>query len=220
MPPSLSDYRLFLLDLDDTLYLERDYVLSGLRAVAKPLSQGMVPENEVLAWLKQRFLTVGRESIFDVCLDYFNLPRSPEFIRSLVNIYREHEPIIDLLPGADELLKRLSEIGNVVIVTDGLPSMQAKKCRALGLIGRVDRIVYCWAENAPKPSPAAIMPVLSTFQGTPVFIGDNPRHDMCMASQAAIPAIRVRQGRFRHLGTGHYSTILEVDAVGDLLGFI
>lgn len=216
----LSDYQVFCVDLDDTLYLERDYVLSGLSAVARYLAEEGQPASVLENWLHERFLDVGREHIFDDCLAAFNMPGSRAHIDTLVGVYRNHKPTFQFLPGVRVLLDRLSKIGRIVIVTDGLPSMQEKKCHALELTRWADRIVYCWAEQAPKPDPASLAPVLRAYSGEAVFIGDNPRHDLCMAQQLGIDAIRVRQGRFALLPSQPWVAQLEVHAISQLIDYL
>lgn len=213
----LNDYRLFLVDLDDTLYLERDYVLSGLSAVADALAREPVEAQTIGNWLHQRFLTQGRERILDACLSEFGIPHSAEQIEHLVRIYREHDPDISLLPGAAELLAALTSIGDIVIVTDGLPSMQARKCRALGLAQWAVQTVYCWSLDAPKPDPEAVSPLLGHYDGPALLIGDNPRHDLCLADRAGIDAVRIRQGRFADEPSHPWSPVLEVESLSDLL---
>lgn len=216
----LRDYQTFFVDLDDTLYLERDYVLSGLSAVARYLAQDGLSFTVLENWLHRRFLKVGREHIFDRCLAAFDLPCSAKQIETLVSVYRDHEPQLQFLPGAREVLMRLSKIGQVIIVTDGLPSMQAKKCRSLNLARWADSILYCWEYQAPKPSPVALEPLVRCSAGSSLLIGDNPRHDLCMAEKLQIDAIRVRQGRFAKIPSMPWTAQLEVDSIAELLDYL
>ena len=213
----LSDYRLFLVDLDDTLYLERDYVLSGLTAVADELARDASEAETIGAWLHHRFLTVGRDRILDQCLSALGRPQSSDLIEHLVGIYRGHDPTIALLPGATDLLKSLASMGSVVIVTDGLPSMQARKCHALGVAQWAVQTVYCWSQQAPKPDTASVLPLLGHYDGPVLMIGDNPGHDLCMADRLGVDAVRLRQGRFAAEPSSPWTPVLEAASPAELV---
>ena len=80
-------------DLDDTLYLERDYVKSGFRAVAETAVQGSgVGAAEAFDFLWDGFLEGSRGSSFDALLErYPELAQNVEVV-ALVKRYREHAP--------------------------------------------------------------------------------------------------------------------------------
>ncbi len=188
------------LDLDDTLYLERDYVLSGFRAVADHLAAQFAQEPEPLFKAMEEILDrEGRGRIFDRVLDQFGISTDQQPVADLVDLYRGHRPRIACFPGVDTLLAHLRTRLALAVVTDGLPAVQRAKVAALGLEAQVDVISYCWAVDAPKPEiggyVAALDALGASAQGCAV-VGDNPAHDGVAARQLGVPFIRVMQGRF------------------------
>jgi putative hydrolase of the HAD superfamily len=77
-------------DLDDTLYLERDYVHSGFRALAE--------------WAKT---SLGVPDFADRAF-WLNVELKPEpgIVAHMVNLYRCRSPEIELLPDAVQCLSK------------------------------------------------------------------------------------------------------------------
>lgn len=191
----------FLIDLDDTLYAEVDYVDSGYRAIA-PLIAGAngLDAAQVLALLRYEFRKYGRTGAFDRL--YKALKITAPAVPDLVAAYRTHAPDIAFYPDADEALARLTTIAPVAIVTDGDGGMQRAKVKALGLESRVNAVVYCWDHHAPKPATQGYLHAASLLGVDPahaVVVGDDPFHDMIAARALGAEAIRVRTGRLADL---------------------
>jgi len=212
----LDRYRLFLVDMDDTLFEERDFVLSGFHAAAAFMARWAIDPEEAEAALCRRFAEAGRARIFDHVLRCFLGNADPGMVQELVRVYREHTPRIALYQGVPDRLRRLRRHGRVVIVTDGLPSVQARKVAALGLERLADRVVYCWAKNAPKPDPRAVAGIVT--QGTPdaVLIGDDPDRDLALAAALGIDAIRVRTGRFTDKPNAPWQPCADVESFASI----
>ncbi len=147
-------------DLDDTLFLERDYVSSGFRAIARQLAaetSRKAPEWEVeLHRLASDPHHQGR--VFDELLK-----RDPEVLKTctvtaLVAGYRSHIPEIDLLPGARDLLGELTEAKlRLGLITDGPASSQKAKLKALGLNEFLSPLIVTdeWGPQFSKPHERA-----------------------------------------------------------------
>src|SRR5919202_6015614 len=94
-----------VLDLDDTLYLEAEFVRSGFHAVDAWLSRelrlnGFAAE----AW---RLFEGGRRGdIFDAALRTLGAPAGAGLVRELVGVYRGHTPAIELAPDAVRVFAR------------------------------------------------------------------------------------------------------------------
>ena len=90
---------LLLIDLDDTIYLERDYVLSVYRSIASLLT----PEhaNEAYQYLEYEFFKYGRRGLLDRWRKVYQLPLE---LNELIDIYRSTTPTITLDPDTLRLM--------------------------------------------------------------------------------------------------------------------
>lgn len=174
--------RVIVFDLDDTLYLERDYVRSGLRAVGRWASTalGMDGLGEVM---RARFEAGARSHIFDDSLQEMGLTPSPPIIARMLATYRQHRPDICLAPDAERFLARRDGRTGFAVITDGFLDAQRRKIRALGLYGRGIHLGICtdkWGRECWKPNPRAFEHVEQIFGrlgGSLTYVADNPSKD-------------------------------------------
>jgi putative hydrolase of the HAD superfamily len=178
MPGRNQPIRAVVFDLDDTLFLERQYVRSGLAAVAKHLRRRLGRKERFERWMWRRFCAGRREGMFDALYEHFGLgpsliaandaamaPAPP--IAKLVELYRRHRPAIRPARGVEALLKELRRRGFLLgLLSDGYQPAQRLKLEALGLARYFDAIVFTedLGRKAWKPSPrgfAAIRTQLS-----------------------------------------------------------
>jgi putative hydrolase of the HAD superfamily len=197
--------RALIIDLDDTLYDERDYVLSGFRAVAAEIARRF-PEADaphLFAEMVAELDAHGRGLVFDRALASAGLAADKPLVQALVETYRGHRPQIALWPGVAETLADLSRDHRLAVVTDGLPLMQRRKVEALAVEPLVDEVIYCWEHGSPKPDPTCYIEALRRLDARSedaVVIGDNPGHDMAAAQAIGCRSIRVLTGRRADLG--------------------
>jgi putative hydrolase of the HAD superfamily len=189
------DRRAIVFDLDDTLYPYRRFVTSGFVAVAAHLERtcGL---NARLAFAAltsaSRGLWRGRE--LQVCLEQYELP--PTLLPDLIDVFRHHEPRLRMPPVAADVLGQFRARGwRVGILTNGQPSIQARKVAALELGPRVDEVVYAAAcgNGAGKPDPepfAVIVDRLAVPVERTVFVGNDERCDVGGAERAGMLTIR------------------------------
>ena len=103
----VTELRAVLFDLDDTLYPESEFVLSGFRAVARwGRDRFGFSEEASYNRLREMFYNGIRGRTFDLWLEELGLTDT-KFINSAVKIYREHIPVIHPFPGVLELLRNL-----------------------------------------------------------------------------------------------------------------
>jgi putative hydrolase of the HAD superfamily len=187
-------------DLDDTLFEEKDFVLSGFAAVAADIAKTVATKKQfVFNYLLEQFYKKGRGKIFNAALRQFGLIDTPDEITRLVQLYRQHPADITFYPGVKSLLKRLHKNFYLAVVTDGATETQANKVRALGLQGLADYIVYCWEIGAPKPDAKGYAMTLDYFNmpaNHTMIIGDHPINDIAAAKELGAWTIRVHTGRF------------------------
>lgn len=166
-------------DMDDTLYLERDFCLSGYRAVgdAARSEYGIYGLEDAA---RDLFLGGERSRIFDRALATIGHAADPDMVRRFVSIYRNHAPRIALAPDARSYLERMDGPGG--LITDGPAATQGTKVAALGLTRWLDPVLLTGAmgPGAGKPSPVAYAEV-ERLTGRPaedlIYVADNPTKD-------------------------------------------
>lgn len=172
---------LIVFDLDDTLYLERDFARSGFAVAGAWLQEraGIAGLGEVCRGLFDAGL---RGRIFDEALARLGVAPDPALLEQLISIYRSHEPDIALAADAARYLDGRDSRVPSALITDGPAATQQAKVRALGLDERLGCIV-CTGALGPgrsKPHPEAFERVeaWAAPYGLPlVYVADNPLKD-------------------------------------------
>lgn len=204
-----------LLDLDDTLYPERDFARGGFQAAAAVLAERLRRNsNELFELLWRQFESGQRGSIFDSVLSDMDLPRDAALIDELVRAYRSHEPQLKLFADAERLLPMIWPRYGLGLLTDGPADVQRRKVKALGLQFRVEAIVYSddFGREHWKPSPIPYLELLRKLHVDPshaVYVGDNPKKDFIGARRLGLQTVRIRRPDTEH---GHVEPLLGFEA--------
>lgn len=192
-----------VLDLDDTLYLEQDYVKSGFYTVDHWLQK----EYQIYgffdhAW--QMFTNGSDNKIFDKCFEKLNINQNT--LPSALKIYREHYPNIELQDDARKFLELAYIHHSLYLITDGRSLSQRNKIHALNISHYFKKIFITgdWGENFYKPHPRAYIETMN-FANEPgpefIYIADNPKKDFITPfSLLWKPSIRIRRN-----GSIHYN---------------
>ena len=193
----LEAVRCVVFDIDDTLYLERDYVRSGFDAVGTWVAKNLGFEQfSERAW--RAFLDGTRQTIFNRVLTDAGVEIADDLIGQLVTVYRSHEPDIELLPDAQSCLAAVVGFRATAAISDGPLESQRAKARALGLNSRLDHVVLT-AELGPgagKPSTKAfeIIEQRSGYRGSQcVYLADNPNKDFIGPAALGWHNVRIRR---------------------------
>jgi len=185
-------------DLDDTLYPERSYVLSGFRAVAAWMAgQENIPEEEGYAELCALYESGVRGSTFNQWLSARQC-LSDALLQRLVQVYRDHDPDLQPFAAVPPLLDRLKGSCKLGLISDGYLTVQRRKLAGLGLGHYFDAVVFSdtWGREAWKPSQRPFQEALRVLQSAPeqtVYIGDNPLKDFYGARASGWSTIWLRQ---------------------------
>lgn len=169
----------FVFDLDDTLYLERDFACSGFAAVGRHLRDELGLDG-FAARCESLLLSGVRGTIFDRALRELGRDSDAVLVKRLVEIYRSHMPQIALAPDAEACLSRLH--GRLALITDGPARTQRAKIAALGLEPRIGLIITtgAWPGDFGKPHPRAFQDVMA-WSGQPAhahtYVADNAAKD-------------------------------------------
>ncbi len=169
-------------DLDDTLYPERQFAISGFRACEQWLEQnhgvtGVVDD-------MTRLLDAGHmRSLFEITLEKSIGPYDEAQIKAFIDVYRLHPPEIALYDDAHHALDHFESLGPIGLITDGQEEVQSSKVRALGLEPRFAHIIYTHAlggRQFSKPHPGSferMEAALGEAGDRFVYVGDNPAKD-------------------------------------------
>ena len=172
-----------IFDLDDTLYPERQYALSGFRAAARWARETLqAPDlyDDLVTHLDEGHL--GR--VFKMALEKHVPDHSPDDLTGFVNAYRRNEPELelDLFSDARWALDHYGGIARLGLITDGDLNSQQRKVSVLGIADRFSQIVYTGAfgPGFRKPHPRGFDEIQDALGGHAqdfVYVGDNPGRD-------------------------------------------
>jgi putative hydrolase of the HAD superfamily len=170
----MADYKqtVLVLDLDDTLYQEADYQVSGLREICASIESlyGKTIVDSLMCCKDQ-----GESDLLAAACRLANLPLAVK--ESMLWIYRNHVPSIFLDDTVKALLIDFQQMFHaVVVLTDGRSIGQRQKLKALGL-GHLP--VYISEEyHSEKPALLRFQLIMRDFPVTRfVYVGDNPQKD-------------------------------------------
>ena len=191
-----------LFDLDDTLYEEKQFAVSGFIKVAEFIEDKFKINKDFFCKILIDIFNGGsRGNIFNLALEKVNIVSDEDIISSMVKIYRGHNPNIRLEEDVKSLIIKLKEIYSLGIVTDGYFEVQKKKVQVLKLEELFDSIIYTdeYGREYWKPNVFGYKLALERFQivpGEAVYIGDNPYKDFIGAKKIGISTVRFMcQGR-------------------------
>lgn len=133
--------RAIVFDLDDTLYLERDFAFSGFRAVCKQFDSSLGNAGKNYSRCVELFDGPHRSRVFNQLVSERLGKEDLDLVTKLVEAFRSHRPVISLQPDADRALKNLRGRFRIGLITDGPSVTQWNKIDALGLRARIDEII-------------------------------------------------------------------------------
>lgn len=163
----LSSSKIFVFDLDDTLYSERDFEKSGIEFVYETLSIKHVSLEKIFE---------NRNNWVDLIINGSNNSITSQMV---LNVYRNHFPTIQLYNDAKEFLENLRTKGSeMFLITDGRSITQRNKLRALGIESFFKGIVVSEEVNSEKPSEHNFRLVMcDDMAENYIYIADNPKKD-------------------------------------------
>ena len=143
---------ILIFDLDDTLYSEKSYAVSGFQAVAKYISiTYKIERNSALQVLLEALESDNRSIAFQKLMEAQNLPKKS--IKEMIAVYRKHKPEIEIDGAANKVLEKYTHFPKS-LVTDGNRIVQGNKIKALKLDVILKRcfITHAFGITASKPS--------------------------------------------------------------------
>lgn len=199
--PVTGPVRAVLVDLDDTLYPQAEFLDTAWRAVAAHgATRGLDPDALLGALREETAGGSARGGLIDRALERIGAPA--RHVRPLVAAFRAVRPAeLTPYPGVVRALAALRTRVPVGLVTDGDVTGQRSKLAALGLADCFDVVVFSDEAGRAfrKPHPAPFRRAL-TGLGLPapdvVMIGDRPDKDIAGALAAGMRAVRVTTGEY------------------------
>jgi putative hydrolase of the HAD superfamily len=202
----LPDRRAVVFDLDDTLYPYRRFKTSGFVAVAAHLEIRCGLDSRLgFAALTGAARGATRGHELEACLDQYDLPAA--WLPDLVDVFRHHAPRLRRPSSVTRALGALRLAGwRIGVLTNGQPTIQARKVDALGLTPLVDTVVYAAScgsgEGKPDPETfAEVVRRLDVVAGCTVFVGNDERCDVQGARLAGMRAVRCDVWAIQHAPT-------------------
>jgi putative hydrolase of the HAD superfamily len=208
--PPRRPARGLIVDLDDTLYPRRQFLLSGFSAVAAHVAALHGVDVAPLLAALTRALDAGEanRAFQRLCTEY-TLPQTD--VQQLLQVFRDHVPTLAVDDDVAGALRRMRASGwRIAILTNGLPSVQDRKLTALGAAALVDHVVFA-EQFAPKGKPAAetfrhALTRLNLPASRCVCVGDDPVNDIAGARALGLRTIRIT----RHTA---FTPLREADAI-------
>jgi putative hydrolase of the HAD superfamily len=215
--------------MDDTLYLERDFVLSGFAAVAAWAETHFgIPQAEGLTQLQAYFEAGVRGDTFNRWLADHNLEVHP-WLAQMIEVYRSHNPQITPLPEAEPTLLSLRRGFRLGLITEGYRAVQQAKLEALGLKNFFEVIIIGGENDRDhwKPHPYSFLTLLKKMDipaHAAIYVGDNPHKDFLGARRAGMRSVRMRHPLGLHaqiepVDTDH-APDHEIEGLGELIDLL
>lgn len=220
----MKKLKAIIFDLDDTLYLERDFVKSGFIAVSTYLSSHYhLNNNDSFDILWNMFCSGRRGDLFNELLNSF--PEYDITVQDLIKVYRQHKPVIKPLKNVTQLLESHAKKQKLGLLSDGYFEVQKNKFVALGLQKYFSSVLFTdeLGRNNWKPSIVPFKKILDTLNVNPnesVYIADNPEKDFKGPNQLGINTIRIRLKGGEHYNkkpqSADYSSMQTVFSIQEL----
>jgi len=205
-----------VLDLDDTLYLETSYVLSGFKMVSYWIEQ-QYGIKDFYQDLRQTFFSNHRSQAYQFALSKRGI-YSENLVEQLSVLYRDHVPNISLEKDAAGFLESVKN--KKYLITDGRPTAQWNKIKALNLLGYFEKIIVTGdlGKAYYKPSPRSFSLLQAEQPDKPfIYIADNPKKDFLAPAQLGWKdSIRMNRRGSLHHGEATPDGIKEVVNFSDL----
>lgn len=178
--------KVFVFDLEDTLYKEIDFVRSAFHVIAHHLceTQRYVHQEEIFDTLWTLF-SQGEKDAIGTVIEKYELT---DYCKAdLMNLYRYHQPDIQL---DNETMVILGVLKNqeipLGIITDGRWQTQMNKVEALGLLNYLDEsnVIINTNPECFKPDIGSYRHFMDKYSGCNfIYVADNTAKDFIAPNQ-------------------------------------
>ena len=192
--PVSSFPKVLVFDLDDTLFPEEQFVLSGFQAVDRCLQEkGHSGFFGMAATLFDRGV---RGNIFDLSLAELKISTSRLLISDLIQVYRNHIPSLTLHKDAAWALNYFHGKAKIGLITDGYLETQRNKISALQIAPFFEAIIYSdeFGRDHWKPSATPYVKLVEALQcdhNECVYVSDNAQKDFITPNRLGWTTIQI-----------------------------
>lgn len=166
-----------VLDLDDTLYNEIDFLKSAFQEIASCVSDEINKPSKLIFSDMMYYYEKGI-NVFDEIITLNNLKKVNT--GDMLSIYRNHKPEIKLTNISYKVLLSIkNEAFKVGLITDGRSIQQRNKISALGLLDYFDDVIISEEFGSEKPNINNFKYFEEKYGHTYkyVYVGDNVKKD-------------------------------------------
>ncbi len=137
---------------------------------------------QLAEWMWQRFLSGSSEKMFDVANEFFHLGLNSDQLTELIDVYRGHEPEIQVEQEAGAALKKLQGRAALGLLSDGFLPAQELKLEALKIRDIFGCVVFTETLGRKfwKPDPAGFRLITQKLGVEPegcAYVADNLAKD-------------------------------------------
>ncbi|MCC6290305.1 MAG: HAD family hydrolase [Chitinophagaceae bacterium] len=172
----------YIFDLDDTLYSEIDFLISGYKHIIKGLPILNNPK-EIFDEMLNRYQQ--EQDVFDWLVKKLSEENLHTIKNNFIQQYRYHVPDIHLREDAAMFLRQIQNKHMPAgLITDGRSITQRNKLNALGLTTFFADIIISEEFGSEKPNPNNYLFFAQKYPGYNFcFIGDNTSKDFIVPKQ-------------------------------------
>ncbi len=181
----ISSKQVFVFDLDNTLYPEKDYLYQIYYMIGQFVEyQETFDHDKITKFLIDEFEQNGRKNLFNKLIERFGL--SEEYMENFLRLMRTGRLPLRLLL-YKEIEIYLNELVDkdkkIFVLTNGNPEQQYNKIIQIDWNG-LQQHIKCYFANEikPKPAPDAMLKIIeehNLVKDDIIFIGDSVEDEEC-----------------------------------------
>lgn len=188
-----------IFDLDDTLISEKEYIRSGFKVVSDKISSDFNLDAKYIYEIIYSEFEVDSKNVFNRTLDKLEVEYEIEYIKELINTYRNHTPSIKLYDDAKYIIEKLYSKGiKLGIITDGYAVTQRNKLNVLNIEKYFDHIIVTdelgreyWKPH--KKSYELMKLKLNLDYEEMIYVGDNISKDFVTANKLGMHTVMINR---------------------------
>jgi|688.fasta_scaffold630259_1 putative hydrolase of the HAD superfamily len=192
----MNKINLVIIDLDDTIYSEYDFVQSGFRHVAENISVFVNYSVTFLVRKMNDFYIHDRKTVFNQLINSLKI-EDHITLEKCIELYKFHSPTIKPYEDFYEFCKVLEKLNiSLVLLTDGDVIQQKNKVLSLGIEKFFKKIYFSdsYGIDYRKPNVKIYLEILNDHRlnvNEILAIGDNPTKDFLCIKTLGINALQI-----------------------------